>query len=158
MATVTGNYLTIAGSPLPSTAVPRIEVVPSVSAVTASGQVISREPVTVTPNSTTGAFSVNLLPTEDVLAADFHYLFRGYYLAPAGYGDTGHTRHDVVTFKVYVGADGGELGDLIGGVRIAGAWVYAAPVPPPAPQQIRGSYYLDTSDDPDTSGDLYLVV
>lgn len=158
MATVTGNYVTSAGTAVPAGAEPRVEATPSVAAVTVGGQTISREPQTVTPNPTTGAYTFNLIPTDQVLAADFHYIVTGYYLDSNTYGSTGNNRHDVFNFKLYVGEDGGTVGDLIGGVRIAGAWVHAAPTPPPTPQQIPGTYYLDTSDNPDSSGDLYLVV
>lgn len=160
MATVTGNYVTSAGAPVPAGAEPRVEIEPSVAAVTVGGDAVSKEPQTVTPSASTGAFSFNVIPTDQVLAADFHYKVTGYYLAPTGYGVAGYTRHDVFNFKVYVGADGGELGELVGGVRVAGAWVHVALTPQPTNRQIPGTYYLDADlNNPDLgSGDLYLVV
>lgn len=127
--------------------------------MTVDSVAISREPVTVTPNASTGAYSFDLIPTDRVLAADFHYVVRGYYLAPTGYGVTGYTRHDVFTFRLYVGADGGPVGENVGGVRIADAWVTVSLTAPAANRQIPGSYYLNASDDPELgTGNLYRVV
>lgn len=159
MATVTGNYVTSAGSAVPAGAEPRVQVTPSEAATTMTGQHISLEPQTVTPNPSTGAFSFDLVPTDTVLANDFHYIVRGYYLKPNGYDSSGYTSYDTFTYRLYVGADGGTIGELIGGVRIADAWVLVALTPPPPGRQIAGSYYLNASNDPDFgTGDLYRVV
>lgn len=116
MAIVTGNYVTSSGAAIPAGVVPQIEVVPSKNAVTIDGQVVSVAAQTVPVNASTGAFSVNLIPTVDVIDRDFYYLLRGYYLDPNIYGDSGATRVDVFNLKLSVPSSGGTVDELVGGV------------------------------------------
>lgn len=128
MAAVTGNYVISSGQPLPSGAVPKIEAVPSKNAVTVDGRVISAEPQTVTPDSVTGAFTLDLIPTVDVLDRGFHYLIRGYYLNPDGYGSGGFTRVDLFEQTLHVPTGGGQLGELASLPGIPQeAWVFMDP-------------------------------
>lgn len=142
MALVTGNYVTAAGVALPAGAAPRIDVIPSKPAVTSNGRLISEKPRTVTVGAG-GAFSIDLIPTVDVLDDDFHYLIRGYYLA----GDGDGTRVDLFEHRLYVPTQGGQIGELDGIPTdiTFDAWVFVDPTwtdaNPPA-MTIPGAYYL----------------
>lgn len=112
VAIVTGNYVTISGAPVPAGVQPRVQIAPSMAGSTLTGDIISQEPQTVTPNATTGAFSFDVIPTVNVLQRGFHYIVTGYYLDADTYGGTGGTRHDVFTIKVFVPTEGGQIGDI----------------------------------------------
>lgn len=155
MVSVTGEYVMSSGNPLPPNAVPRVEAIPSKNAVTVHGEAISAEPQTVTPNSSTGAFTLDLIPTVDVPDAGFHYLIRGYYLDPDAYGETGFTRKDIFEHKLFVPSGGGSIGDLISLPRPIFAWVIVSLTQPPV--VIPGALWLhaSTTDPAAGNGNLY---
>lgn len=163
MATVTGNYVTSAGQPLPPGAVPRVEALPSKNAVTVDGRVVSLKAQTATPDPSTGAFTFDLIPTVDVIDRDFHYLVRGYYLSPDGYDSSGYTRVELFDLKVYVPTSGGTIGELASSATPFDAWVVVDPSisdANPPEVQLAGAFYLSADlDDPTLgTGDLYKVV
>lgn len=112
MATVTGNYVRSSGAALPVDAIPQVEAIPSKEAVTIDGRAISLTPQVVAPNSTTGAFSFNLIPTVDVVDSGFHYLIRGSYLLPDRYEGSGSVVYDMFEHKIFVPTEGGQIGSL----------------------------------------------
>lgn len=114
MAIVTGNYVTSAGTALPAGVVPKVEVIPSKAAVSAQGRIISQRPQEVTPDPTTGAFTLELVPTVDVPDSDFYYTVKGFYLDPHMYEPgKGGGRVDTFQHKIYVPTAGGMLGELM---------------------------------------------
>jgi hypothetical protein len=122
-----------------------VEAVPSKNAVTINGQVISLEPQTAAPNASTGAFSLNLIPTSDVLDIGFHYLIKGYYLNPDGYGGSGFTRVDHFQQKIIVPTDGGSVGQLaVVDTSFGIAWQGSTP-----PTSSMLWLYIDPTYDPD---------
>lgn len=156
MASVTGNYVTSAGAALPANVAPRVEAIPSMAAVAVNGRTISQRPQTVTPNTTTGAYTLELIPTVDVPDAGFHYTIRGYYLDPDMYEPgKGGGRVDVFEHKIYVPTAGGSIGDLIRLPRPIFAWVIVSLTTPPL---IPGALWLnaDPNGNPDLgTGNLY---
>lgn len=151
MAIVTGNYLTVAGTPLPAGAVPQIGVLPSKNAVTVNGQLIATREQTVTPNATTGAFSINLIPTVDVIDGDFHYWLRGYYLLP----DAGHSVRELFRMKIQVPTGGGRLDELTGGGVPSKGWTIVSLTEPPVVIVGAGWLHADPNGDPNLGTGIY---
>lgn len=162
MALVNGNYRTIGGSAIPANRVPRLDVRGVREASTRTGDLISAlaEEITLATN---GSWSKDLTPTTDVQDHDFHYLLRGFYFEPEGYGSgRGFRRHDVFEHKLYVPPEGGNVGVLLRAPRPRSTDVLVDPTisdTNPPPVLTPGFLYLSGGDDPNLgSGDLYEVV
>lgn len=159
MALVTGNYVTTAGTALPAGAAPEIEAVPSKNAVTIDGLAVSIRSQTVTP-AADGSFTFDLLPTVDVLDAGFHYMLRGYYLNPDGYGGGGgFSRVDLFELKLRVPTEGGSIGELATSVVAPEALTIVSLEEPPV--VIPGAWWLQADPDGDPTlgtGDYYKAV
>lgn len=126
-ARVTGNYVTSADVPLPPGVVPRVELIPSRNAVTTWGRAISMRPQESTIHPVTGYFQFDVIPTTRIYGDDFHYLVRGFYLDPDGYGaGGGYTRRDLFEQEIRVPTGGGHVGDL-SSKQYGNDLVYAAP-------------------------------
>lgn len=125
MVDVTGNYTTSAGTALPAGVVPRVEAIPSKPVVAVNGRMVSQRPQTATPNASTGAFTLDLIPTVDVVDEDFHYVIKGYYLDPDFYGPgEGAGRVDLFEHRLLVPTEGGSIGVLAAADRLpAVTWV-----------------------------------
>jgi len=124
MATVTGTFVDSAGNPLPASLAPEVRAIPSKPTITVGGKTIVTREQIVTPNATTGAYTLNLEPTANALGNDFHYLLRGSFKMPSGYSDgAGYTRVDVFEYRLEVPAAGGTVGDLVG-KRVGNSLVY----------------------------------
>ena len=124
MATVTGTFVDSAGNPLPASLTPEVRAIPSKPTITVGGKTIPTREQTVTPNATTGAYTLNLEPTVNALDPDFHYQLRGAFKIPDGYGPgAGFPRVDVFEHRLEVPAAGGAVGDLVG-KRMGNSLVY----------------------------------
>lgn len=155
MALVTGKYVTSTGAPLPPNAVPLVEAVPSKNAVTIRGEAISTRVEPVSP-AADGSWSMNLIPTVEVLDAGFHYMLRGYYLVPDGYGSGGYTRHETFEMKLLVPTLGGSIDQLMGGLVAPDVFTIVSLQEPPV--VVPGARWLhaDPNGDPDLgTGDYY---
>lgn len=162
MATVTGEFTTVHGGNFPAGAQPKVEFVPSKAAITVGGHMISTSTETVTP-AADRTFSVNLVPTVDVIDSDFHYTVRGYFLKPTGYGGSGYSRVDVFEQKLYVPTEGGSIGALAHSGRPFESWVFVDPTWTDTNQPaviIPGAYYLsaDLTNPNVGTGDLWKAV
>lgn len=161
MALVTGTYVKSDGTPLPAGTVPKIDAIPSKSAITIDGKTVSTYEQTDEPDPVTGAFTFDLIPTVDVLDAGFYYWIRGYYLRPNGYTTgEGYTRHDIFEYKLHVPTEGGAIGELVNAPgRPFEAWVVVSLTQPQV--ELHGTYWLNADPDGDPNygnGDLYKVV
>jgi len=148
MASVTGTFVDSAGNPLPASLTPEVRVTPSKPTITVGGKTIPTREQVVTPDTATGAYTLELEPTVNALGPGFHYLIRGSYKAPGGYGDAaGYTRVDHFGYRLEVPASGGSIGDLIG-KQVGNDLVYAAPDAVDPSEQT--GFQLNT-----VTGDLY---
>lgn len=130
MAIVTGKYVQSDGSALPAGVVPQVEAKPSKAFITVDGRSISMREQTVTPASD-GSYTLQLTPTVDAVERGVHYLVRGSYLVPEGYGPgSGFARHDVFEDRIVVPAEGGNIGDLTV-VRTESGLAWRGSTPPP---------------------------
>lgn len=127
MATVNGDYVTIAGTPLPPGAF--VQATPSEPVFTLDGRALSMKPEEA-QLSASGAFVLELEPTTNVAKRGFHYIITGGYRDPQAYGSSGLTRHDVFSGKVVVPEEGGQIGSLTVADTAHGL-VWEGSTPPP---------------------------
>lgn len=154
MAVVTGSWVDITDAPLPAGVAPQLEFQPSKEAVTVQGQLISSRPE-VAALASDGTFTVNLVPTVDVLDAGFHYWVRGFYLDPDAYGGTGMTRVDLFEMKLLVPETGGTVDELSAGTVASKGWTIVSLTEPPVVIVGAGWLDADPNGDPNLGTGIY---
>lgn len=149
MAIVTGSLRDFTTTAIPQARAPRIVFTPS-GAGTTTTRLLASIPVVVTPD-TSGAFSVDLAPTDQVMPA-VYYRIRIEWLDASG----GFVGVDIPDWSLAVPSSGGSIGDLLTAPANSGSvWIGLDPPPKPVP----GTWWLQTDinnpDDPRNTGILY---
>lgn len=144
MPTVSGRLLDIGLAPLAGLN-PVLEFRPSSAAVDSRSRVFPSRQVEVTPDPT-GAFSVSLASTDELLPIGAHWKVRVKWLSATADGRN-FPPSDDLPFKLFVPPEGGDIADLIG-EYVANDWVYQGPNAPLLTNKAR--WQLNTS-----TGDLF---
>jgi len=149
MPTVTGTLRDFKLDTLNSLS-PRVIFTASEAAVT-SNAILSTRPIVVIPNAA-GGFTVELQSTDSVQPLVF-YRIRVEWLE----SDDGYVGVDLLDWPLYVPAEGGSIGDLLG-TPSNPMQVWIGLTPPPSPVT-PGTWWLvsnpDDVTDPRNTGELF---
>jgi hypothetical protein len=137
MALVTGSLKDFSLAPM-SDRTPQITFSPSAPAAK-DGLLLATPPVSVYPTGS-GSFSVDLQPTDELMAVTW-YTVRISWLESGG----GYVAFDFPDWKLFVPQEGGAIGDLID-APINPALVYTSLTPPTGKMPL-GIWWLESNPD-----------
>lgn len=150
MAVISGNLTDFSLDALAPYS-PRLTFIPSQPA-TAGGRLFATKPFSVRVDSTTGAFSVDVQPTDNLIPAAY-YTIRVDWLD----SDGGFVGVDFPDWRITVPAAGGAIGDLLASpVEPSLVWVGLTAPRDPVP----GTWWLKSNPndltDPRNTGELFV--